>query len=447
MPGIPLKLFIVDPSALILYMKNYCLPEFTLKSIKNIFVGSRGYFLFINFLAFLPLYEAPKNIFSVLFLLVAGFTIFQDQHLLSSRKKMDFAERMFLVLAVSPFFAGINSPYEELGERFANALNWSLMPLVALFLMISKFSHDQVLWMLRVLCVGTVIAVVQAFYQWSDEYPELNSVGHVNQSALYLAFSLIAAGVLVLYRQHWADLVLIGITVLAVGWYQGPAKSMVGLGASALVIAGFFVIYCVNRSHIKILGASVVLGTVALTMAIKLPPSYFGPYQGFKQEFDERLSSKSDPYSQRDRLVNSALEVAGDSLTGFGLGSFGDATQTKNIQLAVQARGGDWASERHNFFSSSHGHNIFANVLVERGWIGVFAVGIFLFALVVIYLQNLKNESSQAGLVTVLVICVAGLGQSTLHVEHGQLAFICLSLCMKLTLIDQASRQETALSK
>ena len=173
--------------------------------------------------------------------------------------------------------------------------------------------------------------MVHAFYHWSGSYPELNSVGHVNQSALYLAFSLIPAGLLVLYRQHWADLILIWITVLVVGWYQAPGKSMVGFGASALVIAGFFVIYCVNLRHIKILGTSVVLGTVALPMVIKMPPSYFGPYQGFKQEFDNRLSSQSDPYSQRDRLVNSALEVAGDSLTGFGLGSFGEATQPKNI--------------------------------------------------------------------------------------------------------------------
>jgi hypothetical protein len=399
---------------------------------------------FLCFLFFLPLYEAPKNIFSVFFVFLGGWLGFSNKGAIRSVEKWGGARWAFLLLAISPFVAGINSPYAELGARFASALNWSLMPLVALVFLLSNFSRDQILWALRVLCVGTVIAVVQAFFDWTGSYPELNSVGHVNQSALYLAFSLVPAGLLALYRQHWADLILVGAALLAVGWYQGPAKSMIGFGASCLVIAGFWVIYCINRSHIKAFVASVVLGAVVVGAAINMPASYFGPYQGFKQEFDTRLGSKSDPYSQRDRLVNSAVEVAGDSLTGFGMGSFGEATQLQNIQSAVEARGGDWASERGNFFSSSHGHNIFANVLVERGWVGVFVIGIFLLAMLLVSFKHPKTESSQAGVVTVLVICLAGLGQSTLHVEHGQLALICLALCLKLTLMDEASRPNPA---
>jgi len=391
----------------------------------------------------MPLYEAPKNVFSVLYVVYGGFVGLQGKSLPIFYREVSLSSWLFALLAISPFVAGINSPYAELGERFASALNWSLMPLVALVFLLSNFSRDQILWVLRVLCVGTVIAVVQAFYDWAGSYPELNSVGHVNQSALYLSFSLIPAGLLALYRQHWADLILVGAALLAVGWYQGPAKSMIGFGASGLVIAGFWVIYCINRSHIKTLAASVVLGAVVVGAAINMPASSFGPYQGFKQEFDVRLSSQSDRYSQRDRLVNSALEVAGDSLTGFGLGSFGEATQLQNIRSAVEARGGDWASERGNFFSSSHGHNIFANVLVERGWIGVIAITIFLLAMLFVFLKYLKAESSQAGVLTVLVISLAGLGQSTLHVEHGQLALICSALCLKFMLMDQVSRPKS----
>jgi hypothetical protein len=400
--------------------------------------------LALLFLLFLPLYEAPKNVFSVLFVFAGGWLVFRTSHYRDPFNDYDLIKILFSLIAISPFVAGINSPYAELWERFASALNWCLMPLVALVLLLSNFSRDQFMWALRILCMGTVIAVVQAFYDWSGSYPELNSVGHVNQSALYLAFSLIPAGLLVLYRQHWADLILVGAALLAVGWYQGPARSMIGFGASVLVFSGFWVIYCINRRRIKTLGASIVLGTVVLGAAINMPASYFGPYQGFKQEFDARLSSQSDRYSQRDRLVNSALEVAGHSLTGFGLGSFGEATQLQNIQSAVEARGGDWASERGNFFSSSHGHNIFANVLVERGWIGVLTISIFLLAMLFVFLKYLKAESSQAGVITVLVISLAGLGQSTLHVEHGQLALICLALCLKFTLMDQASRPKPA---
>lgn len=397
------------------------------------------YFFLLIFLFFLPLYEAPKNIFSVLFV-VFGIWVAIRNRVFFKCSRLDQVVVLFcLLLAVSPFVAGINSPYAEPGERFASALNWSLMPLVALVLMISELSRDQILWMLRVVCLGTVLAVLQAFYDWSGPYPELNSVGHVNQSALYLAFSLIPAGLLYLYRQHQADLALVGVVVLSVIWYQGPAQSMIGFGATVLVIAGFWIIYCLRRKTPKMLGVSFVLGAVVVISAVNLQPTFFGPYEGFKREFDARLASKSDPYSQRDRLLNSALEVAGDSLVGFGLGSFGRAVEQQNIRAAVERRGGDWVSERGRFFSSAHGHNIFTNVLVERGWLGIFATGCFLLCMLMAFLIQIKNESAQVGLITITVICMAGLGQSTLHVEHGQLAFICLALCLKFGLTSRAT--------
>ena len=398
------------------------------------------------FLFFLPLYEAPKNIFSVLFVFSVGVFSFSSSvaSWVKLIRKMNIVTWAFLLLALSPFIAGFNSPYLELGERFASALNWSLMPLIAVVLLISNLSRYQIVLMLRVMCLSTVIAAAQAFYQWDDAYPELNSVGHVNQSALYLAFSLIPAGLLVLYRQHWTDVILIGITVLTVGWYQGPAKSMIGFGSSILVIGGFWVLYCINRRHIKILGVSGLLGVISVVTVVNIPVSYFGIYENFMTEFHQRLSPQSDLYSQRGRLVNSALEVGGKSLTGFGLGSFGDATQLMNIKSAVEARGGDWASEKRNFLSSSHGHNIFANVLVERGWVGVFTIVAFLVTVLIVFLQRIRLESSQAGVITVLIICLAGLGQSTLHVEHGQLAFIGLALCLKLIFAEQVPRVETS---
>ena len=57
---------------------------------------------------------------------------------------------------------------------------------------------------------------------------------------------------------------------------------------------------------------------------------------------------------------------------------------------------------------------------------GITAAMILLLA----FSRNLRRESSQVGVLTLAVICIAGLGQSTLHVEHGQLAFICLALCL-----------------
>ena len=153
-----------------------------------------AFIFFLLFLFFLPLYEAPKNIFSVLFLLFGVLAIFFENKTMLSVSNKKWIRWAFLLVTISPFFAGMDSQYLDFSQRFSNALNWALMPLVGFILFSLCFSKNQLLLALRVFSFGTVFSVVHAFYAWSGTYPELNSVGHVNQSSLYLAFSLIMAG-------------------------------------------------------------------------------------------------------------------------------------------------------------------------------------------------------------------------------------------------------------
>ena len=391
---------------------------------------SVAFVFFLLFLFFLPLYEAPKNIFSVLFVFLGGWVAFYRENAAQRFKSKDLAAWAFLLLAMSPFAAGWNSVYMDLPSRLSSALNWALMPLVSVIFILVNFSKRYLLWVFRSLCLGFVIAVGEAFYSWSGEYPELNSVGHVNQSALYAVFCLMPAGLLLMRSGHKLDL-LVGLTTIsAVFYYQAFTLSLVGFGASSATIGGMGIIYCWNRKFLKTLFGSLALGFLTVLFVVTQPSHLFGPYENLKQELDKRWSSKNHFYAQRDKLVSTAIEVAGDSLTGFGLGSFGAATQPSNLKKIVETRGKDWLVERGNYFSSSHGHNLFANVLVERGWIGVFSVGIFLGYLVAHFRRNMQFESGQVGMLAITIICLAGLGQSTLHVEHGQLALLCLAICV-----------------
>ena len=380
------------------------------------------------FLFFLPLYEAPKNIFSVLFVLLGTWIAIRYKSALELLRKKDPGIWTFLLVSISPFVSGINSPYLDVSERFSSALNWSLMPLVALVLMSSDISKIRLLWVLRVLCAGTVVAVAHSWMAWEGGYPELNSVGHVNQSALYLAFSIVPAGILFFTRTTWMDLVVVVLTVFAVFWFQGPARSIMGFFASLTFVGGLWTIYCLSRRYYKLLIGSLAVCAGFVGMGVGMPAQHFGAYQDLKYEFDSRLNT--NPYAYRDRLVNAALEVAGTSVTGFGLGSFGAATVTKKIKESVENRGGDWSAEKTLYFTSSHGHNLFGNLLVERGWFGVLSIGIFILVLFVYFCRNIQAEVCQVGVLTLVVVCLAGLGQSTLHVEHGQLAFMCLAICL-----------------
>lgn len=385
---------------------------------------------FLLFLFFLPLYEAPKNIFSVLFVCFGLWVSFSQENAADRFKSGDMVVLTFCCLVITPFFAGLSSPYMDWPSRLSSALNWALMPLVALIMLLLNFSKTQLIWALRLICLGSVVAVIEAFYSWSGRYPELNSVGHVNQSALYLAFSLIPAILLAIRYSHISDIILAIAVFGAVFYYQGPAHSIIGLSASLSIVAGVWIMFCLNRNHKNILVGSISLGILIIWFAVQQPPEFFGHFKGFKHELDIRLGSKNDPYSQRDRLVNAAIEVSGDSLTGFGLGSFGAATHLSKIRTKLEARGGDWEVEKGNYYSSSHGHNIFANVLTERGWIGVSSIAFVLTYWLFYFGRGWRTVDSQIGILVIVMICLAGLGQSTLHVEHGQLTFICVVLCM-----------------
>ena len=383
---------------------------------------------FILFVFFLPLYEAPKNIFSVFFVGIGGWVALKQENAFERIVSADLFLWAFFILAMSPFIAGIGSPYMNLTERFLSALNWSLMPLVSLVLYLIKFNDSQVVLALRAFSIGTVVGVWEAFYSWGGVFPELNSVGHVNQSAIYLAFCASTAGLLLIKRAHYLDLTLFCAVVFAILSYQAAANSLVGFATSVTAIGCVLVIFFLERKSLNVL-YMFFLGVVLTSALAILPSQYLGPYQGLKQEFDDRINYNPSPYSERDRLFNSALEVAGNSLTGFGLGSFGSATSLSEIRRVVEGRMGDWEAEQDNYFSSSHGHNLFTNLLVERGWIGVTTVVGFLAVLAFGFGKAVSSARHQIGLLTTGLICLGGLGQSTLHVEHGQLALLCLAFC------------------
>lgn len=397
---------------------------------------------FYMFLFFLPLYEAPKNIFGGLFVILgAVWWVLNKRSLLCElHGQQKEILSLLLLLVITPFFSGLGEHTLDSTDSFANALNWSLMPLIALVFLLIKPSERQSLVAVRLLCVSGVVAVIQSFFSWDGVYPELNSVGHVNQSALYVTFLLVGVGFIFFSdrfsRLDWLLGIVVSICVFA---YQGPARSLVAF-AGAVVACGILVVgYFVVKQKWMAATSAFVIGLTIILVGMTTPYKHLGLYADFKKELDSRFDSVADPFSQRDRLLSSAWLVASDSAFGYGIKSFSNAVTWERLEAKALAQELNWDQIQSDLFVSKHGHNLFANVLVERGWVGVLSIALFLFSIILIQTRYFARGDglSLPILATLILVLLCGLGQSTLHNEHGQLALLWIVLGYALQRVHQ----------
>ena len=104
-------------------------------------------------------------------------------------------------------------------------------------------------------------------------------------------------------------------------------------------------------------------------------------------------------------------------------------------ELATDGR--DYDAEAWRFLHNlNHGHNLWTTLLVERGIVGVLAVtaylalGLFTFARLYRDLADDPDRQAAAtlGLLVIIYLVVAGLGNTTMIVEHGQAAMLLVAI-------------------
>jgi O-antigen ligase len=215
---------------------------------------------------------------------------------------------------------------------------------------------------------------------------------------------------------------VIGLTaIVSTIIYLPPSRSIVGAVAiSSVMTLGIGAILVRRYSWWGLIIASIV---TTLVVGGSLTSPQAAP---FLVELSERISGL-DPFSGRDRIINSALVVWKEHpFIGTGWFSFGAATSAESVQAVLERRGLDYNSDIYWHFP--HGHNLWVTMLIERGLFGVAAVTMLL----VMYLWHLvptalgRRGDDEVGrgvaLSAVLVVVgfiVAGLGNTTMMNEHG----------------------------
>ena len=377
----------------------------------------------------LPSYEAPKNILSALLLLVF---LARGLWLRNFGRPAPF-EWPILALLAAAILGPLTSEYAGQVGVLETAKHWLAIGLMGLVAGRMTYGAGQWRLLMAATIAGGVLAVGESFWMWSlngKPYPEFRSVGHVNHSALYM-LAVLAAGFACL-RDGRAWMWALGLVGIAASFaYFVPSRSMVAMGAGLVVSAvGLSLLLRQWLSRLAILGAvaAVVVGFAGL---LATPPA-----AEFRAELMYRFDGDS-LLSYRDTILITALEVADrNPIFGTGVGTYNIATDEAVLRAELAAEGRDFDAEAaagRFYLNSNHGHNLWTTIMIERGIVGLAAVTAFLviglYAFARLHARTAPDDpdrqaAARLGLLVMIYLAVAGLGNTTLIVEHGLAAML-----------------------
>ena len=377
----------------------------------------------------LPLFEAPKNVFSLLFLVVWVAQSIRCKSLGANCGLNWLVWGLAAILWVSPLF----SEYGNTITPLNSAPRWTLLALFVISAARLNYSRSQILIVWAALMCGGAVAVAESFWVWhlnGRKYPEFRSVGHVNHSSMYTLISL-AAGLGALYaRERWLQLLGL-IAIVSSLAFLPPSRSLVGSVAITAVVIVALSIVTVRKWSLLGLVLSGVAG-LAIIFAVLMTP----PAEDFRAELMMRVTGDNF-FAGRDKILSSALAVWDQHpLIGTGWFSFGTATSEEAVRAALEADG--IAYDPDVYWHHPHGHNLWTTMLIERGLVGVALVTVLLFlyfrtflpiALSREQLEPVARGVAVGALLVAVGFAVAGLGNTTMMNEHGHagMAFIAVT--------------------
>jgi len=275
---------------------------------------------------------------------------------------------------------------------------------------------------------ATIWALVALAWPHSYEGIQLNSVGHVNQSIIYIVVcfgALLAALSAYWSTMHrWLRVAAIGeVVLLLVALFVAASRSGV---ATAMIGALAFGLLWLRHSPRLILWVVVVITAFGVAVA------RFDTDMKRKQEY--AMASASPVLNERFPIWQQAY-IAWRAYPLFGIGgdNFGRLS-VEQIEQWERARGASY--DPTTFIGTSHAHSLYLNTLATRGLLGMALLAILLAGWATSLLQNLPQTRDPplywlnwSGAASAFVASVGiGLFNTTLHDEHGLLAFIFLGM-------------------
>lgn len=376
--------------------------------------------LLCGFAFFLPLAEAPKNIFlfSLLFL-----------WLVNSLRKRNFGHGPFyfwapllLIVALS-WVSALVFPGPQ-WSIFLNTIDFLTIAGLAVILGRSFLTKRQIQAVFLFVILGVLSALVEGHLR-GGRFPSLKSVGHINQVAIYLSLLTVFFLASAVSAQRVALVVTNTCLFLLLLLVTVQTDSRNAIFAVILSVTLLLIIMSVTKQRHRLYW---ILG---LILALVGTGAYLKPSVIEKQiAATEQSGHLVD--SARLNLWSAAIKVGLDKpIIGHGVGTFGTSNSPANLRRIVEKSGETYRES--DYFFTDHAHNLSLNWLVERGLLALGAL--YLWLAYVGWLAwgslSVRREHLFWPLATMLVVgtsVFAGLGNTSWHHEHGLLAALLIGL-------------------
>lgn len=383
--------------------------------------------LLLAFCVFLPLVEFWKNVAWLAYVLVWLVNRLRTR---SIGNYWGWWDTLIMVWIGSAYLAAVYAGLD--GRAWAKTGDVATHVLLLSLVMRGGYSEKEIRWVLGALVASTVAGLAFGYWGlWNGDAKsgtlQLNSVGHVNHTAIYIAIMLGVCATWLFAR--WR------------AWTMG--RRAAALSVSAFVLASLIVTASrgaigVGLVMVPLLAAAwwprwrapfiASLATIALVAAAMVG---FNAEVVRKQEIN---AAAQNVLSFRDGVWRMGL-AAWERFPWFGVGKDNYNLITYDLVRTWRSEAGkDYEASRYVQFP--HAHNLLVNTLVERGVVGFTGLAALLLAWLVALVRDRPRPqdadlswiawggAASAWFVTVGV----GMVNTTLHHEHGLLAVLLLGL-------------------
>jgi O-antigen ligase len=354
---------------------------------------------------FLPLYEAPKNLAWAAYVLIWLAKRFRARNFGGPWDGWDTLIAVWIasVFVVAPF-AAVH------GDEWRGSLDVVRYGVALWLVKRARYDDDELRWALGALLASALVGLAVAYAKlWLGSMPrlELNSVGHVNHTAIYLA-------------------IVVG---LATSWFLAGGPPLLMFGAMLVLLGALFT--AASRAAVGVALATIVVlalvnmrrarrrAVLALALvALSVGAAVLSAAEVFVKQ--QQLAHEGNTLNFRALAWQLGLQSWWQH-PWFGLGMDNFGTVTRSVDAAYGAL-------------VPHAHNLYLNTLVERGIVGAAPLAAVLVAWTWALWRRRPRVIEDrygwllwgAAMSAWLVTGAVGMVNTTLHHEHGLLAMLLL---------------------